>query len=121
MECVSEEDVEWALHNDMCLFIPDSASEEEIREFSLVKETEIRYDYQFIDEEGNIYPISEEPSESVYRACSHTYSSGTISKHEKNSNGGCVVKTYKAQRCTKCGDTIWGEHISSATYNVCPH
>ena len=78
-------------------------------------------DYQFIDEEGNIYPISEEPSESVYRACSHTYSSGTISKHEKNSNGGCVVKTYKAQRCTKCGDTIWGEQVGWNQYDVCPH
>lgn len=121
LECVSEEDVEWRLDNDMCLFIPDSAGEEEIREFSLVKETEIRYDYQFIDEEGNIYPLSEDAFAETYRACSHTYTSGTLSGHEKNSSGGCVVKTYKAQRCTKCGHTIWGEQISSATYNVCPH
>lgn len=123
LECVSEEEVEWRMDTDMVWFIPDEASEEEIRAAGLVIETapEIRYDYQFIDEEGNIYPITGEASTEAYRACSHTYSSGTASSHEKNSSGGCVVKTYKAQRCTKCGNTILGEQISSTTYNVCPH
>ncbi len=121
LECVSEEDVEWALHNDMIWFISDGADEEEIQKLNLREEIEIQYDYQFIDEEGNIYPLSEDASVETYRACSHTYSSGTISKHEKNSNGGCVVKTYKAQRCTKCGDTIWGEQVGWNQYDVCPH
>lgn len=82
---------------------------------------EIIYDTQFVDESGNIYPVSlGEPIETM-TVCNHIYVSGKIQRHIVNSNGGCVVEEYNAQRCTKCGYIIWGDFLSSHTYAVCPH
>lgn len=82
---------------------------------------EIIYDTQFVDESGNIYPVSlGEPIETM-TVCNHIYVSGKIQRHIENSNGGCVVEEYSAKRCSKCGYIIWGDFLSSHTYAVCPH
>lgn len=82
---------------------------------------EIIYDTQFVDESGNIYPVSlEEPIETM-TVCNHIYVSGKIQRHIVNSNGGCVVEEYNAQRCTKCGYIIWGDFINSYTFAKCIH
>ncbi|MDE7246922.1 MAG: hypothetical protein K2N43_03450, partial [Lachnospiraceae bacterium] len=83
-----------------------------------IETDEILYDRQFTDEEGNIYPV---PEAVPQRGCDHTYESGKETRHNKNSDGSCVVTAYKAQRCTKCGTVKLGDYISSTHYAVCPH
>lgn len=80
----------------------------------------ILYDYQFTDTDGNIYKI-DTSDRSEYAACNHDYVEGTISKHSKKSNGGCITKYYDAQRCSKCGKIILGSLIDTETHEVCPH
>ncbi len=109
------------LNCDTFVFIPNAASEEERQEFDLLERPEIRYDRQFTDEEGNIYPIAEGESEAIYSSCSHTYVSGTAMTHHKNSDGSCEVTEYSARRCSKCGYVEKGEQIGWRKYDVCPH
>ncbi|MCH5344731.1 MAG: M56 family metallopeptidase [Acetatifactor sp.] len=78
----------------------------------------VYYDVQFIDEEGNVYPVEDISS---HEACDHTFVSGTVGEHLRNSTGGCTYTIFKAQRCTKCGGMLIGDMISQTTYVVCPH
>lgn len=79
----------------------------------------IKYDRQFVDENGNIYPAD---GTSPHILClKHSIVSGYLQTHERNSSGGCIVETYKSTRCTNC-DTIWvGDLVSTVTYDPCPH
>lgn len=79
----------------------------------------IKYDRQFVDENGNIYPADET---SPYVFClKHSIVSGYVQTHARNSSGGCEVETYESTRCTNC-DTVWvGDWVSTVTYNPCPH
>ncbi len=87
----------------------------------VVDMVDIIYDTQFVDESGNIYPVSSgEPIETM-TVCNHIYVSGKVQRHNVNSNGGCVVDEFSAKRCTKCGYIVWGDFIASYTYAVCPH
>ena len=79
----------------------------------------ILYDIQFVDAEGNTYPVEERIE--TYATCNHQYVSGTTSVHAKYSNGSCTLTYYNAQRCNICGDTIRGEKIGSSSFIVCPH
>lgn len=82
--------------------------------------TEIRFEEQFIDEDGNIYKVGLNESERA--GCTHSILvSGTFQKHEKNSSGGCVVKTYNADCCKACGKVFLGDLISEFKYTKCPH
>ncbi len=120
-EDASEERVERVLEDDTFLFVPDEAGGDEMQEFNPSEIDEIRYDAQFTDEEGNIYPIFEEAPAETYRGCNHVFVSGTEARHKKNSDGSCVVTQYRAQRCSKCGTVIQGDWISTTNYAVCPH
>lgn len=111
-EGISQEEIEKALESDTFLFVPDGTSEEERQKYTMLQEPEIRYDIQFTDEAGNIYPITEEENASVYGSCSHTYVSGTATKRNKNADGSCELKMYSAQKCSKCGNMVWGEVIN---------
>lgn len=117
-EGTSQEEIESTLNRDMFLFTPDGTDGEETQTFVERDEITIQYDMQFIDEEGNIYPI---PDVESHLGCNHTYVSGTVTAHEKKSDGGCVVTEYRAQRCSKCGTILRGDLISTTTYVVCPH
>ena len=80
---------------------------------------DILYDLQFKDENGNIYNL-EEPV--AHEQCkTHQFVMGEVSKHKKNSNGGCTVKIYEAKRCKVCGYAETGALISENNYNPCPH
>lgn len=114
---VSQEEIEIRLDSDSLEFAPDGADLEEQQILESLDELEIRYDREFIDEEGNIYPVSEP----VQRGCSHTYESGTLKDHKKYSDGSCEERYYHAQRCTKCGYLLEGDWIKTITYAVCPH
>ena len=119
-EDVSQEEIEYKLDEDMVLFALDDINEGDSKEFVLMEEmdeTEILYDNQFVDEEGNIYPITEP----VQRGCSHDFVSGTTVGHHPNSDGSCEVRKYNAQRCTKCGLVVEGSLISTTKYVKCPH
>lgn len=122
-ERVSEEQVERAVESDTFMFVPEETDEEVFQEFkqSEMPESvlEILYDRQFVDEEGNIYPILED--DGIEPHCNHTFVSGTGYDHIKTSGGGCMVIEFKAQRCSKCGYVIQDEEISRHTYATCPH
>ena len=53
--------------------------------------------------------------------CTHVYESGYADTHTSKSNGGCVVRTYKAKRCLKCNDIVFGELLNTVTYAKCIH
>lgn len=120
-EDASQEEIETELQRDTALFVQDGANGEEIESLDMFDMGEIRYDRQFTDEEGNIFPVPEEGVETPYRGCNHNYVSGTYTDHLKKSDGGCEVRQFRAQRCTKCGTVIQGEQINFATFQVCPH
>lgn len=119
-EDASQEAVESTLQMDTFQFAPDGMEEEVevVSEFLSSEGTEILYDDQFIDEEGNVYPV---PELMPHRGCNHNYVSGTEILHGKKSDGSCVVEEYRAQRCDICGAVIRGSLISSHYYAVCPH
>ncbi len=83
-------------------------------------EYEVLYESQFIDEEGNIYPIYE-GDVSVAAGHTHTWVTGKRQKHVINSDGSCTIYIYAAQRCSDCGAIEQGELISTTNYYVCPH
>lgn len=116
----SQEAIDETLGNDTGEFVADEIGGAGVQDAALLEKTEILYDRQFMDEEGNVYPIADGET-AVYRGCSHTFVSGTWSEHGKKSDGGCVVKEYRAQRCSKCGYIIQGDLISTHEYVVCPH
>ena len=113
-EDASQEEIEYELNNDVFTFEPDETS---LEDMEALEELEILYDNQFIDEEGNIYPITDP----VQRGCSHTYVSGKATTHHPYSDGSCEVKEYRANRCSKCGYVVTGDLIKTITYVTCPH
>ena len=78
----------------------------------------LQYDYFFMDEEGHIVPLNENNNKIT---CNHQYVKGTVSKHVKNSNGGCVTTTMEAWKCSVCNFIQGGDVISKTEYTVCPH
>ena len=116
-EDASQEEIESRLDRDAFTFTLDGTEKEEALNFVDSEALEIQYDSQFIDEEGNIYPITEQ----IQRGCSHNYESGTATDHKKFSDGSCEVREYRAQRCSKCGAVKWGDWINTITFAKCPH
>ena len=53
--------------------------------------------------------------------CTHVYETGYAETHTSKSNGGCVVKTYRAKRCKKCNDIVLQELIGTVNYPTCIH
>lgn len=76
-------------------------------------------DNYFLSEEGEVF--YDEETTSAKANCNHTYISGRFNNHIKNSSGGCTVKIYHARLCSKCGNTILEDIISSADFKNCPH
>ena len=123
---VTEAHIEKSLNMDLNQFIPDDASEEELKRKDIAYEQKqkkiiIMYDNQFTDTDGNIYPLQDTMTANVYGNCSHTYVSGTMQEHSKNSDGSCVLITYSAKRCSKCGHVVKGNVLSEFKYTTCPH
>lgn len=79
----------------------------------------IFYDAQFVDGDGNVYPVSE-ISARVF-CPGHEKVNGYFQTHVSDGKGGCTVKTYEGVKCVIC-DTIWlGDLIRITTYAKCPH
>ena len=119
----TQEEIEMTIKNDAFLFVPEGMEGEGLQEFDSLQEMEsvgeILYDKQFTDEEGNIYPIWQNDGVEPY--CDHTFVSGIGADHTKTSDGGCVVREFYAQRCSKCGYVIQGKETNRVTYAKCPH
>jgi len=79
------------------------------------------YDYFFTDQAGNVYEL-DESNLSLKAGCSHIYEvAGTITRHARNSSGGCTVKDYESLKCSKCSYIKQGDLIATHTYQTCPH
>lgn len=79
----------------------------------------ILYDEQFVDETGQIYPISAPETSSP--CTNHETVSGFYQKHTVNEDGSCVVETYECTKCVIC-DTFWiGDFSSRNTKIPCVH
>lgn len=119
----SQEEIDITVQSDAFMFVSDETGIEGMQEFEDTQAPEglpeFVYDSQFMDEDGNIYPIPEENG--IEPHCNHTFESGTGATHTKTSDGGCIVREFRAQRCTKCGYVIQGEEISRHIYATCPH
>lgn len=77
------------------------------------------YDEIFITDSGE--RILVDNYNKSYAICNHTFTSGKYYKHIHNSTGGCTVKIYNAQICTKCNYIVVGDLINTITYAVCTH
>lgn len=119
LEDVSEENVGEMAESDTFLFVPQETGKDPVQEFEQLKAQEILFDKQFVDEDGNIYPIAEDDGIEPY--CNHTYVAGTGLDHIKKSDGSCKIIEFEAQRCSKCGYVLQGKTINTITYAVCPH
>lgn len=75
----------------------------------------------FIDNDGNVYYDTDIDQWQTYAVCSHTYVSGTVSRHVTDSSGGCSIYYYSGKRCSKCGNTVYGQYINTVSYAVCTH
>lgn len=73
----------------------------------------------FISLDGKQEPIFDSSSERAL--CRHNMVDGYMSTHASKSNGGCVVKVYTCQRCTRCGYLANAVYQYTVTYTKCPH
>ncbi len=114
----SEEQIELELRADILQFVPNGINEESTY---AVRPIEILYEEQFIDTQGNIFPVKDTVDENLYRSCNHNYVSGTEYWHTKNSDGSCKLTAYSTERCSKCDDVVRGNRLYEGNYNICPH
>lgn len=77
----------------------------------------------FVDKNINYIPISARQIIQTENSRSHNHSweTGTMKKHIKNSDRSCDVIIYNAKRCTNCGSVLIQEILSTTHYLKCPH
>ena len=79
----------------------------------------ILYDEQFVDEDGNITPVS---GISAQVLCpQHRIVDGYFQTHVDDGKGGCVVKTYHGRQCVNCYIIWLGDLYAVTEYVKCPH
>ncbi|MBD5514925.1 MAG: M56 family metallopeptidase [Lachnospiraceae bacterium] len=122
-ESTLQEEVEYFMAGETWQFISDDTNEVQAESVTnyISDIMEITFDEQFVDMDGNIYPVQCELSVGTYASCDHTYVSGQQIIHDKKIDGGCIVKIYSAQRCSKCSNVLIGSRINEISYAVCPH
>lgn len=76
-------------------------------------------DIVFSSLDGIEISITDEVSERVL--CKHNMVDGYLKNHISNNSGGCTVKVYTCQRCTRCGYLANSKYYGSTTYVKCPH
>lgn len=118
-ESTAQEEIDWTLEDDVFEFVPKAEVAEGVDENTIMQDIEMLYEHEFVDEEGNVYPVPEDDGISPH--CNHVYVSGTERVHHPYSDGGCEIREYDSQMCAKCGQVIRGELIAKHTWVVCPH
>ena len=116
---VSQEEINKTLKNESVEFEWEETESMAAQDAELAIEVEMLYDKQFIDEDGNIYPMIGEEDITPY--CNHIFKPGTVREHSLFSDGGCEVREYDGERCIKCGWIIRGDLIATYTWVKCPH
>ena len=76
-------------------------------------------DLVFVANDGTEIPIINEVSERVL--CKHNMVDGYLKNHISNGSGGCSVKVYTCQRCTRCGYLANAKYYATHSYAKCPH
>lgn len=81
--------------------------------------TDMLYDAQFVDEDGNVTPVSGINPRVL--CLKHEIVSGYYQTHVRDGKGGCTVKMYHSTQCVYC-NTIWVGDLCAVEENVkCPH
>ena len=75
----------------------------------------------FETENNEVIPVSESDLDGRAIICTHNFKSGYADRHYSQSNGGCIVKTYTAKVCQKCGHLVIMDLVTTATYTKCIH
>lgn len=79
------------------------------------------YDHMFVDSEGNIYNLDGTDSDGEI-SCIHDFSvHGIYSFHNRDGKGGCTMKEYEADKCSKCDAVICVELLITHICKYCPH
>lgn len=76
-------------------------------------------EYIIVYEDGTMEPFS--GNIGIEPMHQHSYKDINVKRHQKKSDGSCVVTTYAAVKCTVCGNVLIGKQISQNTYNPCCH
>ncbi|MDE7250320.1 MAG: M56 family metallopeptidase [Lachnospiraceae bacterium] len=100
------------------------AVHEENLETNYIKEMDFsQSDGVLVNETGEISPYDENIRNVNQKQapCAHKYESTAYVYHDKSGDGSCIVITYSAQKCSKCGYVNVGSEISRIIYKVCPH
>lgn len=118
-EDVTKEDIEFVLNNDFAEFAPSGVEWEAVQGEGIGEDIAFLYEKEFVDEEGNVYPVSENDDVEPY--CNHSYVSGELREHHPYSDGSCEMRYYNAERCVRCGHIIRYDLINIISYMVCPH
>lgn len=118
-EDISQEEIAYVLDDDFTEFAPIGTDGEAGQDGDMGQIIELLYEKEFVDEEGNVYPVPED--EGVEPYCNHSYVSGEARNHHSFSDGSCEVRIYNAERCVRCGQVIYHDWINTITYAVCPH
>lgn len=85
-----------------------------------IPEYTVLYDNQFVDEEGNIYPVYE--GEVVaYETHTHKWLSGEQQEHKTDANGGCTMTVYASTYCPTCRMAGEKTFICETRFAVCIH
>lgn len=103
----------------------ESDEEDDSTEFFITTEPtppeKLLSDYFAVSEDGTFYDLCL-TDETVRKVCEHNYLISTeVTKHTRDSKGGCMMKTYEGLKCTKCMDIKSGNLLSTLTYVSCPH
>ena len=53
------------------------------------------------------------------KSCSHSYKTGQIYHHKRNTSDGCTITIYEAKLCQKCSHYIILRKINSLTSEIC--
>ena len=92
------------------------------------------FDFEEYDEANNEFSESDSIFVSLYgeivpiydtnipkALCKHNMVDGYLKNHISNGSGGCSVKVYTCQRCTRCGYLANSKYDYTVTYTKCPH
>ena len=71
--------------------------------------------------DGTVETLDNSDLETRAIICTHVFESGYAETHHSKSDGGCIVRTYKARKCKKCNHLVLDELITTATYTKCIH
>lgn len=106
----------WSADDMQIAIVPETAAENSP---FYVPEPLILYANQFVDGEGNIYPLEE--ALSLTAACRHDDREGEQQHHIKKNKGACEIQVYEGKYCTKCHAYSKGELKSKTEYTICNH